>query len=164
MSGFARPPCPPTRESPRRRPPPWLVLAAVGLAVILVFTLAARLRHRQLAIQLVTELQAHAAGFEQHRRTEGAWPARVEDVPAVQSDPAWSRGSPVGGRYGWVPPGRDGRPGQVTVTAFVPDFPLDLSAADLRWLDARFDDGDLRTGRLRAGFNGWPVYLVAEQP
>jgi len=141
-----------------------LILLAAGLAVALVFTLAARLRHRHLAAQLVAELQAHAAVFEEHRRTRGDWPARAEDVPGLLADPAWTRGSPLGGSYGWVAPGQDGRPGRVTVTAFVPDFPLDLTAAELRRLDARFDDGDLQAGRLRAGFNGWPVYLVAERP
>jgi type II secretory pathway pseudopilin PulG len=49
-------------------------------------------------------------------------------------------------------------------------FPPELEAAldDTLWhRGSPFGgsyDGDLATGRLRTGFNGWPVYLVGDSP
>ena len=79
-----------------------------------------------------------------------------------------------GGNYGWVPPdtangsgeaegAKSGGNGAIVVTAFTPSFPLVLSAADLAYIDAKLDDGNLKTGRFRTGFNGWPVLLVGDK-
>jgi type II secretory pathway pseudopilin PulG len=51
-------------------------------------------------------------------------------------------------------------PGVISITAFSPSPALSLTAEDLRYLDARLDDGNLATGRFRVGFNGWPVYQL----
>ena len=58
----------------------------------------------------------------------------------------------------WRDPG--GGRGVVTLTAFVPQFPLTLTRADLQRIDRLIDDANLATGRFRTGFNGWPVYLL----
>lgn len=51
-------------------------------------------------------------------------------------------------------------PGVIGITAFSPSPALSLTAEDLRYIDARLDDGNLATGRFRVGFNGWPVYQI----
>jgi hypothetical protein len=48
----------------------------------------------------------------------------------------------------------------IALSAFSPASPHLLSEADLLALDARLDDGNLATGRFRAGFNRWPIYVV----
>lgn len=102
---------------------------------------------------------------------------------------AWSAGSPLGGHYEWMPPpravpkvkkaeiapeDREAQPeteekevvkkpaagGLIAVTAFSPDAPLELTEEDLRYIDGKLDDGNLATGKFRAGFNRWPVYHV----
>lgn len=105
----------------------------------------------------------------------------------------WSAGPPFGGAYDWVPPQlppppapppppdpnaparpadavikppakTPARPGLITVTAFSPAPPLALTEEDMRTIDRQLDDGNLATGRFRAGFNGWPSYAVNPRP
>lgn len=59
-------------------------------------------------------------------------------------------------------PGRPAKPelGAIAVTAFSPQLPLRLTRADMVYVDRQIDDGNLASGRFRAGFNGWPVYTV----
>jgi type II secretory pathway pseudopilin PulG len=140
-----------------------LILLVVGLAGALLFTALGRIRHGARLEQFGAELQAHAATIEQARAERGRWPATAEEAGPRLMDGGWMDGSDFGGEYGWVPPAA-GRPGMITLTAFAPGFPLELTRADLLALDRKLDDGDLATGRFRTGFNGWPVWLVADQP
>ena len=140
-----------------------LVMVIVVLAAALAWTLLGRQRQHARLARCGAELQAIAAAFEQFRAEHGRWPATAEGVTKL-ANTAWPGPSPFGGHYSWTPPKGPERPGGVSVTAFVPDLALELSRADLLELDQKIDDGDLATGRLRAGFNGWPVYLVEEKP
>jgi type II secretory pathway pseudopilin PulG len=136
-----------------------LALLVIVLAGALLVGVLARVRHAARCEQLGTELRALAADFEKYHSTYGRWP----ETPAKAAeliDDSWPDGSPFGGHYGWVPPEADGRPGRIELTAYIPDFPLTLSRADLLEIDRQIDNGDLTTGRLRTAFNGWPVYLV----
>lgn len=140
-----------------------LILLVLALAGALLLTTLGRIRHGVRLEKFGAELQAFAATFEEARAERGRWPATVEEAGPRLLDGGWRDGSDFGGEYGWVPPAA-GRPGMVTLTAFAPGFPLELSRADLLALDRQIDDGDLATGRFRTGFNGWPVWLVADQP
>ncbi|MES1194259.1 MAG: hypothetical protein ABUL65_00100, partial [Opitutus sp.] len=142
-----------------------LVLLVSALAGVLLFTMTGRVRQNQRREQFAAELQEFEAAFQAYHRQQRTWPPStkgeavmpkgMEDV-LVETD--WVRGSPFGGSYGW-----DSR-GAVVLTAFAPAFPLDLTRADLLAIDRQIDDGDPATGRLRTGFNGWPVYYVGEIP
>lgn len=139
-----------------------LALLVLALAGALVLAVAGRFRQRLRCDRFIAELRAHATALEGHHRRHGAWPATAAEVADLRTNPAWARGSPFGGAYGWSAPA-SGRPGRITLTAFAPHPPLALSPADLRYIDARLDDGDPAGGRFRAGFNGWPVYLVGDR-
>jgi hypothetical protein len=159
-----------------------LVLVILALAVWLAVELAGRARQRHRCDRFVAELRAFAVVFEDYaRQNRGGFPAGTGDaaVPAGLEDRLkennWSKGSPFGGDYGWLAappagPTTEGagppaiRGGAIVLTAFTPRFPLELSRRDLLAIDARIDDGNLKTGRFRTGFNGWPVYLVGENP
>lgn len=143
----------------------WLGLLVFGLAVVLVFTALGRVRHQRDSERFIADLQQFATVFQDYRQQHKTWPpstggeGRLPREFEVALDATnWGSGSPFGGSYGW-----DGR-GAVVLTAYAPAFPLELTRADLRALDRRMDDGDLATGRLRTGFNGWPVYFVDESP
>ena len=138
-----------------------LALLVFALGGALALTLAGRIRQRLQCDRFIAELRAHATALEGHQRRHGAWPATAAEVADLRSAPAWTQGSPFGGEYGWTAPA-PGRPGRITLTAFAPNLPLTLSPADLRYIDARLDDGNLAGGRFRTGFNGWPVYLVGD--
>lgn len=139
-----------------------LFLAVIVLGVGLASLLIGRSRHHARLERLGADLQAFAIAFVTARTEGGKWPQTAEDAGARLMDAGWDDGPPVGGEYGWVPPA-GGRPGLITVTAFAPNFPLDLTPSDLLVIDRAIDDGDLATGRFHAGFNGWPVYEVPDQ-
>lgn len=141
-----------------------LCLLVFVLAGTLLFMGLGRIRHNARLGQFGAELQDFAKIFAQARTENGRWPATAADAGSRLLDGGWADGSAFGGEYGWVPPGTAGRPGMITLTAFSPGLPLELTRADLLALDRRIDDGDLTTGRFRTGFNGWPVYLVDDKP
>ena len=153
----------------------------VALVLILTVTVIQRNRQRAAVDRLGGELQELAAVFQDFRQRQSAWPPSTDGEDSIPrgmetdlKDSAWTRETPVGGRYRWVPPrgpesGLDEQQrgwdalGAIGVTAFSPNFPLEISATDLRYLDAKIDDGNLASGRFRTGFNGWPVMLVGEK-
>lgn len=153
--------------------PEMVLTLFVGLlALWLGLLLVARGGQRDRSDRFIADLQEFSTAFADHRRQKGAWPASTNgevilprEMEAILGETNWTAGSPFGGSYGWVEPGRgrEGR-GTVVLTAFAPGFPLELTRTDLLEIDRRFDDGDLATGRFRTGFNGWPVYLVGENP
>jgi hypothetical protein len=153
-----------------------LVLLIVVFGIGLGLTLTKRVVHRQDCDNYIRDLRVFSTAFANHFQQHKMWPpGSCADVllPAELTetlrDTNWFKGSPVGGKYGWVAPvpadsagpGREwGGRGAVTLTAFSPDFPLTLDRSDLLYIDSQIDDGNLSTGRFRTGFNGWPVYLV----
>lgn len=140
-----------------------LIGLVLVLAGILLVTVIGRVRHQSRLEKFATELQTFARVLEEARVKRGRWPATATEAGPRLMDSGWLDGSDFGGEYGWVPPAA-GRPGMITLTAFAPGFPLKLTRADLLALDRQIDDGALAAGRFRAGFNGWPVWLVREQP
>ena len=141
-----------------------LLLLVLMLAMVLLFMGLGRIRHQALLGQFGADMQAFAKVFEQARAEIGRWPATAAEAGPHRLDERWADGSDFGGEYGWVPPDAAGRPGMITLTAFSPNFPLELTRTDLLAIDRGIDDGDLATGRFRTGFNGWPVYLVGGNP
>ena len=159
---------------------PELSLAALVLVLAagLILSGMDRLRQRRNRADFVQDLRAIAAVFEDYHRQNNRWPpsssAEIALPPALArafAATAWAKGSPFGGDYAWIAPepagtlGHDlarswGGRGVVTLTAFVPQFPLTLTRADLQRIDRLIDDANLATGRFRTGFNGWPVYLL----
>lgn len=141
-----------------------LILFVLVLAVVLLFMGLGRVRHQARLERLGAEMQAFTIVFEQARAESGRWPATAAEAGPRLLEGRWEDGSAFGGDYGWVPPGAADHPGMITLTAFSPNFPLELTRADLLAIDRRIDDGDLATGRFRTGFNGWPLYLVGGNP
>lgn len=142
-----------------------LALLVMVLAAGLLFTWLGRERQLRGGARFIADLQVFAGDFQDYQRLHRAWPPPTTGeitVPRGMEDALeetnWANPSPFGGRYDW-----DGR-GAVMLTAFAPAFPLELTRAELLALDREFDDGNLATGRLRTGFNGWPLYLVEDKP
>lgn len=151
-----------------------LVALNLALAVTLVVTLVQQQQQRRRCSRLASEFRVIAAAFQQYHRQHGAWPAESNGAAGFPAgtesflkNTSWLAGSPVGGAYQWrvqrADEGAAGKIGVVALTAFSPSPPLGMSAADFRRLDALVDDGDPETGRLRRGYNGWPVYHVFAQ-
>jgi hypothetical protein len=154
-----------------------LVFVCVCLLVGAIFVAWQRSAHIDARDQLIADFTAAEEAFLTHLQIIGKAPADAPPgrVPAgMQPYLAkfdWEAPSALGGHFRWsplpppvnlaatkAPPPLPG--GTVTLTAFPPSPPLRLSFADLLEIDRRIDDGDLATGKLRIGFNGWPVLTV----
>jgi type II secretory pathway pseudopilin PulG len=184
MKPFGRPSLP-TRTAGSLRQLRGFTLFEVGLALLCLMLLGyiaaaeiRKLQHRAQRDHFITELRSLASIFETYRAQKGEWPAATNaeirvprGMESVLAGTRWLAGPPFGGSYDWVPPARSKpddddavekpRPsGMIAITAFSPNPPLPLTFADLHAIDAKLDDGNLRTGHFKTGFNGWPVYLV----
>ena len=163
-------------------------MLVILLLAVVAITTGANFWHRQRCDRLAEELRALAGAFQGYERRNGHWPAPSNGARVIPRgletelrDTAWLKPTPVGGSYQWLvpypppsarenvspesapaasPPPALAIGGALAVTAFRPDAPLALSPADLLYLDAKIDDGNLATGQFRTGFNGWPIYLV----
>ena len=159
-----------------------LVLLALALAGYIAVSEIRKFKHRAQREQFISELRNIAAVFETYRELKGAWPPATNPdirtplgMESALAATRWLTGPPFGGNYEWLPPygtatdskdmaKRPGPGGIIAVTAFSPSPPLSLTSEDLRFIDAKLDDGNLATGRFRTGFNGWPIYLVEPKP
>ncbi len=139
-----------------------LFLLVVVLGGTLLFSVVHRVRHEAKCRAWEKQLQEFTTVFIEYRARHGDWPATASEVGSRLIDLGWNSGSPFGGEYGWKPSGVPGQAGSISLTAFHPQYPLTLTAADLLEVDRRLDDGEPTTGRLHAGFNGWPVFQVAK--
>ena len=142
-----------------------LVAAVLAVGLYVGISVAARWRRHALVDRSAAEILRLTTALEAHRRQLGQWPqAALEgEVPAGLAGflgaEKWPATSAIGGRYVWTPPtARESA--TLGITAFSPDAPLVARPADLRAIDALLDDGNLATGRFRAGFNGWPTWRV----
>jgi type II secretory pathway pseudopilin PulG len=167
---------------PRRRPRQrgftlldvGLGLLSLSLAAVLAFTSSVRRQQAARCVRVGEELRALAGAFQDFAAERSARPPANFDENAIPKgmepflrDTPWLKETPVGGHYRWTaapPEAKDGASGEllgsIIVTAFSPDAPLALTPADLHRIDVLIDDGNLATGNFRAGFNGWPVFLV----
>jgi type II secretory pathway pseudopilin PulG len=159
-----------------------LLLVAVAMAGYIAASEVRKSGHRAQRDQFIAELRTLAAAFENHREQKGAWPPATNPdirtplgMELALAGTRWLAGPPFGGNYEWMPPAqmaadrkdaaKGAAPGgYIAVTAFSPSPPLALTPEDLRYIDAKLDDGNLATGRFRTGFNGWPLYLVEPAP
>lgn len=150
-----------------------LTALIVLLVLLLAATLGQQLQQQAKARRCAAELREFAASFLAHRQRHGAWPPAGDTEPAyppgmetVLRGSRWLVGTPFGGGYHWTllpaEGGGGAETGAIALTGFPPAAPLELSARDFLRLDALLDDGDPATGRLRRGFNGWPVYLLRD--
>ena len=153
-----------------------LALLAVALAGYIAISEIGKFQHRAQRAQFIAEVRSLASAFESYRAQKGEWPAATNaevrtprGMESALAPTRWLAGPPFGGSYDWMPPPRPltgdkdapkkaAPPALIAITAFYPGPPLTLTDEDLRYIDAKLDDGNLATGRFRTGFNGWPVY------
>lgn len=147
-----------------------LGLVILALAAGIVLSAAQRLTQRARCDRLAADLRTFSAAFQSYQQRQSAWPSAVSGENAVPRgmenllrDTPWAAGPPVGGSYVWVNPVAGTTPGAIGLTAFTGSPPLELSRADLLYLDRQMDDGNLATGRFRTGFNGWPFYFLPRE-
>ena len=147
-----------------------LLVMAVGiLGVAVTLSLWQAHAKRRQNDQIVRDVLQLERIFVDYRLRQGSWPLSADGGTSIPPEieeglkqSAWSGGTPAGGNYAWFNPVTGSNDVSIGLTAFTPSFPLDLSPADLRYLDQKLDDGNLSAGRFRRGFNGWPVFFIRE--
>jgi hypothetical protein len=140
----------------------------IGLLGWLTIEVVGRLRQRHRCDAFVAELRKFEEIFRQyppHPATIGAGGTLPRATAEALAGTQWTSGSPFGGNYEWLPmrANTPGGLGVIALTAFAPEFPLRVTRAELSRIDRQIDDGDLATGRFRAGFNGWPIFHLDEK-
>ena len=173
-------PCPDPRPRRRRRQRGFTLLdvglgvLSLSLAAVLAFTSSVRRQQAARCVKLGEELRTFAAAFQDFALERSARPPSSLDEHVIPvgmepflRDTPWTAETPVGGHYRWTETPAEAKDnangeilGSIMVTAFSPEPPLALTPADLHRIDVLIDDGNLATGDFRAGFNGWPVFLV----
>lgn len=150
-----------------------LILLSCVFAAILAGWWVGQIRQRARCDRFVEDLRTFSTAFHGYRQKQGKWPAGNNGAVVIPAgmerslqETNWLKPTPLGGNYSWGAPsptpaeGKALEVGTLRVTAFPPNQPLEVSAADLLYIDGQIDDGNLATGNFRTGFNGWPVYLV----
>lgn len=155
-----------------------LALLCMSLSAYLALAGLNKIRHQIQRDAFIAELRLIGQSFSDHYKAQGKWPAPTNGqsvippgMEAVLAKTHWLTGLPFGGGYEWRPPfEKDNaevltdnelpRAGVITVTAFAPFRQIELTPADLLFIDTKLDDGNLATGRFRTGFNGWINYEV----
>lgn len=163
-----------------------LGLVALALAAYIANSEYRKYQRRSQIDQFVTDLRTLGGIFETYRQQKGSWPPATNPdiriplgMDVFLASTPWLAGPPFGGTYEWKPPyqppideadlankpaGGIVVPAFIAITAFSPNPPLGLTPEELRFIDAKLDDGNLATGRFRLGFNGWPIYRIERKP
>lgn len=120
------------------------------------------------ARQTVGQLRDFARAFQAYSKQRQEWPpptAVAGQVPAGMEDlldEAWSRRTPVGGRYLWAPDAlhRGLRYRATILLRSVAGSPVASDRELLQAIDRRLDDGNLRTGKFRLGYRDQPFFSL----
>lgn len=150
-----------------------LFAVAIGVFVVSVILavatpLAQRSRRAALATAVVNDLRDFAQAFQSHAQQRGDWPPAASaagQVPAGMDavlDRAWSRRTPIGGRYLWAPETlQRGRRYHATIMlSHITGHPVATDRRLLEEIDRQIDDGDLRGGNFLLGYRDQPFFVI----
>lgn len=134
-----------------------IVVVIIGLLAALAIPAFARVREKSQNTRVANDLRVFAQAFDTYLMEKGAWPADVAPgvVPtemAGQLPAAWTKTTPIGGKYEW-----DNEPGLKSITL----YQTTASMAQMRAIDKLIDDGDPATGFFQ--YNGSEWHYLLEQ-
>jgi type II secretory pathway pseudopilin PulG len=146
-----------------------LAIALLGalLAVGLPYGRTA-LVHRR-AQKVAADLRSFATIFQSYANDNGDWPAgdavpglAPRGVDAKLAATAWSKVSPIGGRYTWDPSGlhQGSRIRAAILIASAEGNRVTSDREQLLEIDRAIDDGDLATGNFLLGYRNYPMLVL----
>jgi prepilin-type N-terminal cleavage/methylation domain-containing protein len=126
-------------------------------------------KRRTVATAVSNDLRTFAAAFDTYASEKGGFPAEVaagvfppEMVDRINVT-AWSRVTPIGGRYNWdnnqTHYGTKYR--AVIQICETSDTPLLQDVSLWEAIDRMIDDGNLSTGNFRLGADDMPIFIVS---
>ena len=141
-----------------------VVVAVIGIIATIAVGVLREQVEKAVVSAAAADLRTFETGFLSYATDEGVLPpdthknanynlpAGMEVYMPVQK---WSQPTPLGGNYNWEGP--DYYP-----YAGISWFQPSASAATFALLDAKFDDGDLSSGKFRITANGRYTYILDE--
>jgi type II secretory pathway pseudopilin PulG len=141
----------------------------VGVAATVAVPLAQKAWRKARAARVVADLNAFAGAFQLEFKQRADWPPAATvagRAPAGMESAlgaAWSRRTPIGGRYLWAPDTlQRGRRLRATIVLWsLPDDPVLTDRKLLEEIDREIDDGNLAEGRFQLGYRDQPLFVIA---
>lgn len=137
-----------------------LVVSVIGLLAAIAVPSLAKARSQSQITRFMGDLRIAVNAFETFSTMQGGYPA--DTTPSVM--PAgmevylenidWAGRTPIGGKWDWDY-------GVFGVLAGVSVYTPSLSRSQMAMIDARIDDGDLKTGAFRQR-NGGYISIIEE--
>ena len=148
-----------------------VVVLIISLLAAVAVPAFARIQRKAKTAALVNDLRVFAAAFDAYAQETGAWPpeAAVSVLPPLMngriSTAAWSRITPIGGKYNWEYNRRHAgvRYGASLAVGAAIGAPFGVDAAQMLDIDRAIDDGDLTTGNFISGTGAVPVFVISRR-
>lgn len=146
-----------------------VVVAIISVVLAFAVPLARKLLLEARVAAVANDLRVFTAAFQTYAQERGDWPAGDGTpgvVPPAMSgylnDTAWSKPTPLGGRYTWDPHSRHqgSRHRAVILLASIPESAVTSDRHQLLALDAALDDGNFTTGQLQLGYRNQPIFIL----
>lgn len=145
-----------------------VVMVIISLLAMLSIPAFQKIQRRSRSTTIASDFRTFAAVFNAYAQEHGSWPADTDpgEVPTglegQLNTTAWSRVTPMGGRYNWE---QDQLHAGVRYKAAIAisgtsDAPLVVDANQLLDVDIVVDDGNLSTGNFRTGANGDGIFII----
>ena len=140
-----------------------VVVVIIGLLASLAVPAFQRVIHASENSRIVNDFRIFSQAFETYASENGTWPpnAGAGVIPVGMSNNfknvTWVSNTVIGGRWNWDNFASSGGITGISIQNFT------ASDAQLTEIDAKIDDGDLTTGRLRKT-TPTKLTLILEEP
>jgi len=150
-----------------------VVVAIIGILNVILAPNIRKVQLRTRYTTLINDFRVFEEAFQRYAIENNGWPAnynvKKRRTPKGMEDylpPSWGfqTRSPVGGVYSFeVDKKQKGT--KTTAVIRVRDLnqnKLNLDKKDIAVLDEMFDDGNIKTGRIRLGKGNDPIWIIEE--
>lgn len=146
-----------------------VVVAIISVVLAFAVPLARQLLLDARIAAVENDFRVFTTAFQTYAQERGDWPPGdgtpgiiPPEMAGYLNQSAWSKPTPLGGRYAWDPHSRHqgSRHRAVILIASIPESPVTSDRHQLLALDAKLDDGNLATGQIQVGYRNQPIFIL----